>query len=86
VRTNVGTLVCALNLGTELINVGVLVHALNFGVARKNVGVWMCMLNLALRSVHTHKMCARCAHTIIMVRVVCAVLAECRGVWLVHAQ
>jgi hypothetical protein len=43
-------------------------------------------LNLSLHGVHTHIMvCAVCTH-IIMVRMVCAVLAERRGVWLVRTQ
>jgi hypothetical protein len=34
-----------------------------FGIARKNVSVRVCALNLALRSVHMHKKCARCGHS-----------------------
>jgi hypothetical protein len=64
-------------------NIGVLVHTLNFGAMQKNVGVQVRMLNLALCGVHTHiEVHTVCKH-IIMVRVVCAVLAECKGVWLV---
>jgi hypothetical protein len=48
--------------------------------------VKVCELNLALHDVHKHnKVCAVCTH-IIMVCMVCIVLAECRGVWLVCAQ
>jgi hypothetical protein len=58
-RKNVSVWVCALNFGTTQKNSGFLVRALNFGAARKNVGVRVRALNLALRSVHTHKKCAR---------------------------
>jgi hypothetical protein len=57
-----------------------------FGVTLKNVGVQVRILNLELHGVNTHnKVSAMCTH-IIMVQVVCTVLAEHRGVWLVHTQ
>jgi hypothetical protein len=57
-----------------------------FGIAWKNVGVRVRALNLELCGVNTHnKVSAVCTH-IIMAWVVCAILAEHRGVWLVHAQ
>jgi hypothetical protein len=43
-------------------------------------------LNLALRKVHTHKKVHTVYTHMIMVRRVYAVLAERKGVWLVHAQ
>jgi hypothetical protein len=59
---------------------------LKFGVARKNVGVWVHTLNLELCGEHTHNMvCTVCTY-IIMACVVCAVLSERKGVWLVCVQ
>jgi hypothetical protein len=46
----------------------------------------VCTLNLALCSVHMHnKVCVVCTH-IIMARVVCTILVERKGVWLVCTQ
>jgi hypothetical protein len=85
-RKNVGVLVHALNFGPARKNVGVRVHALNFGVTWKNVVVRVLALNLALCGVHTRvKVRVMCTH-IIMTRVVCAVLVERIGVWLVCVQ
>jgi hypothetical protein len=78
--------VCVLKFGAAWKNVGVRVRALKFGTELKNFGVRVHTLNLTLRGVHMHnKVHTMCTH-IIMTRVVCAVLAECRGVLLVRAQ
>jgi hypothetical protein len=49
-------------------------------------GVLVRTLNLAWSSVHTHKKVHAMYTHIVMVCMVCTVLAECRGLWLVRAQ